>query len=781
MNKKKMIKGLLIAGCITAFAGAFAACSDKATAEYTAEYGESFSLPRGISEYTVKNSKGEAVETSQGSFFVDDIGGYTVDVDGNEGAIIIKVTDTKAPVISTEKEVFFVEKGEKVAFGTVSAYDAYSGYIEPTAELITGDTATEILLENYKPLQEGVYTIRLSAKDAFQNEAVKEIYVDASADGKNYGRLASFSASYGLAQVETCFGLNAELTTEEKYGNESGSLKLTATGEVTTKSWSNYFRLKNLYQKDISKTLGMYFYVKNTSAMGKTLKIGEAYTVSLHPNRWTEVWLTTKDFSNIDYELSLDNSMSDITDLKFEFLSTNASRSGADEYYFSDIYYIPKTGIGEFRTKLLALTDLSTAEKQAEWKRLVRAWASYTQDEKFALTNMGIDVEGILDSLYLAHAAESDFTSTENKLVYADSALGAKQFTSKDSSGLLSYDATKSCDTNGKNETGSIKVKAGDSWGVSLTLDYPVVGDSFSTNDLDVDGDSVYSEISFSVYVEPIAGRNLVCKAFDERVSIPSGEWVELTFKTNNKTVNGATLYFYGESKETYMNWASGATFYMTSVYGVKGLSVSEVNEKLAAVIAADIPAAEFEDDALFIEAYEAFQGLSAAKRFRLTNATAFGNEIKEKLSEKYSLSADDNKALWLDTPLGEYQIGLRNAAAEYTTERAYGSEAGSLKLSVTAGAWDSGFYPLLPYAEATSKYTFYIYLEYTGKDRINFGSWSDDKKEFYLAANEWTRIELPVNAQVPMDEDYISVYCNDWAKALGQNITLYVSAVRAE
>ena len=780
MNKKKMMKGLLIAGCITAFAGAFGACSDKTTAEYTAEYGERFSLPRGLSEYTVKNSKGEVVAVSQNGFFVDDIGGYTVDVDGDKGAITIKVADTKAPEISTEKEVFFVKKGEKVAFGNVSAYDAYAGYIEPTAELIVGDTATEILLDNYKPLEVGVSKIRLSASDSFGNQAVKEIYVDSSADGKNYEKLASFSSVYGLEQVQTCFGLNVELTAEEKYGDETGSLKVTATGEHTTASWSNYFRLKNLYQEDISQMRGMYFYVKNTSAMSKTLKIGEGYTVSLFPNRWTEVWLNAKDFSNISYELKVDNAMKDLGDLKFEFLSTSASRSGADEYYFSDIYYIPSVTIGEFRTNLLTLSDISTAEKQARWTMLTRVWASFTQSEKNALINMGIDAEGILDKLYLENTADNSFVREENKLVYADSALGAKQFTSKDSSGLLSYDASKSCDLSGYSETGSIKVKAGDCWGVSLTLDYPITGDNFSTNDLDDDSDSVYSEISFGIYVEPLAGRNLVCKAYDARTSIPTGEWVELTFKTNNRTVNGATLYFYGES-ESYMNWVSGVTFYMTSMYAKKGLSFSEVNQKLGEVISADIPANEFEESPLFVEAYEAFQALSPAKRYRLTNATAFGNEIKEKLSQKYSLNADTSKALWLDTPLGKYQVATTNASVEYTTEKKYGTEAGSLKVSLNQGAWDGGIKPLLPFANATSKYTFYIYLEYAGKDKINFGAWSDEKANGYLTPNEWTKIELSVNAKVPMKEDYISVYCNDWAKALGEGVTLYISAVYAQ
>lgn len=780
MNKKKMMKKTFILACVSAFAGAFVACSDKSAGEYTAEYGENFSLPSGIKEYVVKNSKGETVATSHGSFYVDDINGYTVDVDGDKNAITIHVKDTKAPEIFTERDVYYVEAGDKVDFGKVSVHDAYAGIIEPTVEVMSGDTATEILLENYKTLQAGVYTLKLSASDTFGNQAEKIIYVDASKDGKNDEKLAEFSSAYGLKQVETCFGLNAEISTEEKYGNESGSLKITATGETGTQAWSNYFRLKNLYMEDISKTQGMYFYVKNTSAMSKTLKIGEGFTVSLHPNRWTEVWLSPSDFSAISYELKKENAMKDLGDLKFEFLSTMASRTGEDEYYFSDIYYIPYMGSGTFKTRLLALDNLSTAEKQAEWKTLSRVWAGYTKTEQTSLFNTGVDAEAILDRLHLASVAGNGFVREENKLVYTDSALGAKQFESKDSSGVLSYDAGKSCDLQGFTSAGSVQVKAGDCWGVSLNLAYPIVGDNFATYDLDWDGDSVYSEIKFAIYVEPLAGRNLVCKAFDSRVSIETGKWVEVSFKTNNKTVNGATLYFYGESK-SYMNWVSGATFYISSVYGVKGLSVTEVENKIANVLSADIPANEFEDSPLFIDAFEAFQALSPMKRYRVSNATAFGNEIKTKLSQKYSITADSNKALWLDTALGKYQVATVNANAEYTTERKYGNEAGSLKLTINESVWDGGIKPLLPYASATTKYTFYIYLEYNGKDKINFGAWSDEKAECYLTPNEWTKIELSVNSKVPMKEDYICVYCNDWEKAIGAGVTLYISAIRAE
>ena len=840
MNKKKVVGSLLALTAVSLLASALFACSDGEKKTFQAEYGESFALPYSAEKMIVRDSGGKEISTVNGEFFVNDINGYSVQVGKRKNAIRVEVADTKGPQINVSQNILYSSINETVDFGKVTAYDAYSGEVEPVYTLVRGETEEKIDPLHVTFEQTGVYTVKISATDDNGNHSEECVFVDVSSDGKNGNVIANFSETYAKEQIKLGYGLKAEYTTEMHYGDEKGSLKLTSSNDLNIDmAWSNYFMLNNLYRNDISSDLGLYFRVYNNGQMSKTLKVGDASLYPLHVGEWTEVFISPSDFDYISERMGDKNynRMTDLSSIKFEFITTMCSRTGVDEYYFSDIYVLPFVNAQNFVSRLSALGNLQTEEKRAEYDTLRRVWSAYDSGDRVLVDNYGYVDESkygkllaieVLDKLYLDHHIANSFVYDDTKIVYADSELGVKQFSCIDSQ--LSFENKASFEKmhasqQTPDEKGFIKVKAGDTWGSTLKLEYPlcngnwdyymwenipVQAGEYTTNDKDSAGDSVYSKITFKVYCDPFSvddtvetyygkeleNRQLICSFNGQKSQrIKPGEWTEVTFYLDNnkgyesdkKKLRESNLYFYAENDVSLMTWITGATFYISSIYVEKAYTVAEVDSMMQTVIDKNISAEELETDSDFLKAQKALSILSYTKRLQLTKKQAFYAYIENKLSERYGYAKDPSSLLRLDTAIGLYQISSEVGQVSYlertetNANYCYGNEGGSLKLQVTGNAWKAGIHALLSQGAGANGYSFYVYMEGSNGKKIQFVSWNrgSNAEPILLKERQWTKISVPAGKN--LEEDFLHVYCNDWKSMLPSGITLYISAVKAD
>lgn len=786
---RKLQKFLLSACLISAGLGAatLVACKDEQPQNgvyekaYTVEYGSEFSIPSTIqSSYTVKDSKGKTVTVAKGRFTANDINGYTVKVGGDE--IKITVKDTTAPQIRWTEEYIQTEVGKTVDFSEISAYDLCSGVTLVELFLDGGDRETPVSGYKFKPTETGKYTLLAKTQDNAGNQTETPIYVEALEKGdEKFRRITAFSEPYGENQVAKLHGFTVEYVTEEKYGDEAGSLKLTADMDLQFTSQSNRFRLKNLLKSDVSDTYGLYFRVKNTGAVGKTMQIGRTLTYNLQPNVWTEVYISDSDFKNIGDEQKIDNPKGDLTALDFCFFTLENPRLGFSEIYFSDIYYLPVTDTVTFdrRVEALAVNGITDEQSLKEWTELNRVLTNYTAAQKETSKK-----DHLLEKIYMDSLTQKyGVTRQEMRLTYTDGEFAPYQFISKDKSAMMRYDPTMSPTLNGKTEIGSMRVDTGDSYGASIILQYPLVGADNSTLDVDDTGeDNLFGTVTFSVYFEEMVGKTALVSYNGQIKEVPSGEWTELTFKTKNKTFKNNTLYVYAKTENGYGGWLNDATFWMSSWYATYATTAAEVDEMIGDLIAANFPAQGYVENELYQKTMEAYGDLSAFKRFELTKAEALKKELESKLLTYYDVEKEDDKVFYFDTKAGENQVFAYRGIAEYSEEVTHSGDtgSGSLKLSFTGNNWDVGVDLLLPFEEGrylNKEYKLYAYMDGGKGNKIHFSSWSKGDNEVILVEDQW--VEFTINAGEYIDCNRLFIYANDWATTLPQGLTVYVSAVR--
>jgi hypothetical protein len=758
--------------------------------EYVVEYGEQFSMPYTVrTDYEVFDSKGKEVSVFDGKFVATDVNGYTVKVDGGE-EIKIKIKDTKAPIVKDFPSGYVqATVGQEFKFDEVTAYDECSGYL--LVEFYEKKNGTEKLLTTPKftPNEVGRYEIIAKATDNADNVTEKSLVVEALEENdEKFDRLTVFSDEYGVTQVTALHGLTATYSTSHKYGEEQGSLKLSSNWDLATGSYSSRFQLSNLFDNDISDTYGLYFRAKYTGAVGISLSVEDSYsTFSLTPGEWTEIYISKKDFAEISFEHGVDNVAKDLSELVFKFSTIESERMGFADVYLSDFYVMPRLDTSKFMQTFEELKVSGIVDEKTEntWKKLERAYSNYIADGEIStLTTLGYSEE-VINSLYLESMSEKfNVEHEEFKVTYHDSELAPYQFRSKDNSAVMSYDPTMSCTTNGRGEVGSMKVRVGDAWGSSLTLAYPFVTADYSTYNLDDYEDALYGTVSFSIFVEDEYNKSPVVSYGGVPTGIKSGEWVNLTLKLNNRSLQANTLYVYAsaDSGPGTGGWLNDTTFWITSFYVTLCRTAEEVDTLIEELVEADVPAEEFAENELYLKTMEAFSELSPIKRTFVTKSQEFKNLLKEKIGGYYGVAEDPKKVLYFDTEVGVYQIKpLLNTKVEYTESMKYEGDLGNgcLKVTFTGNVWEVGFDTVLPFETERTKakaYRFYVYMDGSKGQKINFTHWNDGPEDFYLEEKEWTLVEF--KAGYFLDEDRLIAYANDWMSRVPNGLTLYFSAV---
>ncbi len=749
------------------------ACSkiEGYTTEYTLEAGEVFYIPADLGEVEVSESSGSKVSVVDRSFIANSLKGYTIKVKNGNKDVKVNVVDTTPPQIYGE-EYILTTVNKVLDFSSYTSVDKLNGDVETV--LYNGQTP--INNKKFTPKNKGQYTLTLKSHDYLGNESVKEILVNALEQGdRKLERVTAFSEQYGVNQTSSLNGLNVEFSNLEKFNDtDQGSLKITALLDGYSNS-SSWFTLGNAIKKDLTATNGIYFRVKVGTGHSVNLKFSSSYIFVLQPNQWNEIYLDIEALQLISQETKTDV-VTRVEDLRFEITTLNHVGAGGTVLYFSDIYYLPKMDTEAFRTRVQALnlTDIVTEQGLEEWTYLNRIYNSYNVG---SLNNIA-DLYGVLDKMYLqAFSENASVTYEQGKVAYTDSALGAKQFISSDLSATFSFDAQFE---NASGTKGSTKVSVGDAWGASIKLAYPYVDSAYSTTDIDAYEDSLYGTVKFNVFWKGQPQKQMVVRFNEQMQAITSGQWCEVTFKLYNKSFKDLVIYFYAGTDVGYGGWLSNTEFYLSPFYVTKAITVTEVEQKIDALIQANIPASSFASNATYKDAINAYNELSFAKRNLVNNRQALLSEMQEKLSSQYGVQMSNEKVFFFDSELGLHQINPINAKVEYATNVKYGNEAGSLKI-VSNRAWDAGVDLLFPFNKKSNladSYTFRVYLEGAKNISIHFATWNEGTEPIILMAGKWTEITIPKG--MLLEENRLFMYANGWNALLPEGVTVYVSAIYA-
>ena len=254
MNK---IRRLILSATILAAAfgalGVLHACAGKTVEkEYTAYYGEIFTLP-GISgaTYALSDSDGNAVDVSSGNFLPTDLDGYTLRVNekGKKYSIKINVAERNAPFISVDRKTVYATVGKQTALPVFRATDGVTGKELPvTVQVTSPDGKVEVAGESFVPERAGEYVVTASAAGENGVGAERTAIVMAK-EGLNYANvLAPMAEERGTETIADTFGVMPAYNTDENftYGSEEGSLKLVSNMEGNVYFG---FRLKNLVRR----------------------------------------------------------------------------------------------------------------------------------------------------------------------------------------------------------------------------------------------------------------------------------------------------------------------------------------------------------------------------------------------------------------------------------------------------------------------------------------------------------------------------------------------------
>lgn len=597
MNK---IRRLILSATILAAAfgalGVLHACAGKTVEkEYTAYYGETFTLP-GISgaTYALSDSDGNAVDVSSGNFLPTDLDGYTLRVNekGKKYSIKINVAERNAPFISVDRKTVYATVGKQTALPVFRATDGVTGKELPvTVQVTSPDGKVEAAGESFVPERAGEYVVTASAAGENGVGAERTAIVMAK-EGLNYANvLAPMAEERGTETIADTFGVIPSYNTDDDftYGSEGGSLKLVSNMEGNVYFG---FRLKNLVRSDITGFKGFYFYLFNDSPINFTLCVNWGWEVTCTAGEWTRVSVT-------DYDGICENSGNSVIKEYFSseningmtfscYYSANGAWQGLPsvEMYLSNVYLLPDVTpdyLNEYADEFPDVSELSLKDEESlrlqieEFETLYDSLSEYER----CLVNYGKVAAVRTGLLKLRHP---DTETDRDTVVYFNSEMGLDQAEFSFNPKGDKVEASLSTDMYYGDEGASTKIswkKAGsiERWDLNVKFTDPFVY-NFMT-----DYDTWY------VYIYNASDEDYGYYAWaDNGVGwtqpLKKGKW-NLVYLTDWSTVfGGENGAFRGNISDSMLKFAinpwsanEGGTFYLSCV---KGLNASTVDDMLA-------------------------------------------------------------------------------------------------------------------------------------------------------------------------------------------------------
>ena len=256
-----------------------------------------------------------------------------------------------------------------------------------------------------------------------------------------------------------------------------------------------------------------------------------------------------------------------------------------------------------------------------------------------------------------------------------------------------------------------------------------------------------------------------------------NSELLGATFTAKN--VNG--LVFELKDNERV---SSQVDVYFSNMYAITS-SASELVKRIAL-----LPETLTESDMGAVDSiFRGYEVATAENRNGVTNYGAFANKIKNYYSLAYPTTPNDDKAYLFDSPYGVRQIKsaygqngpeLVDLTTSFTSDKAYGEEGGSLKVTSTGDAWNIsvyfGFSDIDLYGY--TKLTFYLYFDFCDKAILNI--WDTEMDGVTVTGKgAWQKVEMSLVSYIKtMEGLYLHAYFDDWNTAMTAGQSLYISSI---
>ncbi|MBQ7370145.1 MAG: hypothetical protein IJW58_04120 [Clostridia bacterium] len=256
-----------------------------------------------------------------------------------------------------------------------------------------------------------------------------------------------------------------------------------------------------------------------------------------------------------------------------------------------------------------------------------------------------------------------------------------------------------------------------------------------------------------------------------------NSELLGATFTAKN--VNG--LVFELKDNERV---SSQVDVYFSNMYAITS-SASELVKRIAL-----LPETLTESDMGAVDSiFRGYEVATAENRNGVTNYGAFANKIKNYYSLAYPTTPNDDKAYLFDSPYGVRQIKsaygqngpeLVDLTTSFTSDKAYGEEGGSLKVTSTGDAWNIsvyfGFSDIDLYGY--TKLTFYLYFDFCDKAILNI--WDTEMDGVTVTGKgAWQKVEMSLVSYIrTMEGLYLHAYFDDWNTAMTAGQSLYISSI---
>ena len=207
----------------------------------------------------------------------------------------------------------------------------------------------------------GLYQIVIHAEDAAGN--VKEYTFNIEATGPSEvveGKIIYSDEAFGVSQLSFLWNVwSMEYTTEKAWGNEAGSIKVTAPGGAT-----DYLILSKLIQRDVTAYDELVVRIYNANDYEVFTGCAWFGDTVLEPNAWTEVVLSLEDLNNLGSHPAVQGlkpTSANLENLAIRFwtdYTTNTLEPGS-ELYISAMYARVQeiTGPAEVKDDVIAYYD----------------------------------------------------------------------------------------------------------------------------------------------------------------------------------------------------------------------------------------------------------------------------------------------------------------------------------------------------------------------------------------------------------------------------------------
>lgn len=549
----------------------FTGCSEPEK-QITIEYGESYTVPfYEDSIYTLKNSKGKAVDLENYTFFADDFGGYTLSIDG-ENSVTIKynVVDTTAPAITSEysfKNVYSVNQKVNLPKITTKDNADFSPQISYSVKNDSDGIELSVSDGGFIPVAFGQYTLTVSATDESGNTATKEIYYNVLAnEDKLTSVIANFSGKNGVNHIANERGLNAVYDKTVKYGNEYGSTALHINGD----SWFQAsFQLNSPAIYDLSQTKGFGFRIFNSLNTDVLLGINWCWIFSLPQGEWTEIFIPYSEYGKmgeIDASMFAEkSSIKDITGLFFAIYNQGGSGLSVGNLYLSDMYVIEHIGLNALKdySEELAKTTVSDGNL-TQFKSFFKAYKTLTEVSKGNITYYDTVMNNYITYMvekYQVENYQSTYVSFSSEVCKEQVAI--ENASSRINGNRPIFDVAYE-------QTNTLELTSASAWSITLRTDFFLTAESFDKISFYVwaeDYSTFTSEYKFYIqYVNDTMGVAVL------DIALTPNAWTKVEIDLGGKPFDGGVLDIYcseNDGKPWYSMMPAGVEFRISDIIGV--------------------------------------------------------------------------------------------------------------------------------------------------------------------------------------------------------------------